>query len=184
MPGGKGEVARLAAATLAIAAFALPQAAQADTIDDAKSIDLAVYGRIVERCTMGNLGSVDFGDLTRAHLEVTARVQFDCNVPFNLVIKSRNGGLSHDRLPTGQGPYAGTVAYNLGVELPLRRPQSEVLRRSFDARALMGGQSISSNGAIAVDNMTLHVQLIPTTAEAGLLAGSYGEVLEITVSPS
>ena len=86
-------------------------------------------------------------------------------------------------VPNGQGPYAGRLGYSLGIDLPVRHPQSEMMSRTFDSQALLGGQNMSSSGGIAVDGMALRITLAPTSGEAGLLAGEYGEVIQIAITP-
>lgn len=174
---------RIAIAACAAALLAAPAAA-AD-IQNVRSIDIAVQGRIAQRCAMGSVGNMDFGDLNRPGLGAVARVQLDCNVPFNMQIRARNGGLAHQQMPTGQGPYAGTVPYTIGVQMPVRRPQTSTVQRTFESRELRGsGRTLSSEGGIAVDGMALSVALGRSSGEAGLLAGDYGETIEITITPS
>ncbi|WP_129792794.1 hypothetical protein [Sphingosinicella sp. CPCC 101087] len=174
---------RLVVATFVAAIFAAP--AGAADIENVRSLDLAVRGSIPERCAMGSIGNMDFGDLNRTGLGAQARVRLDCNIPFNMSIRARNGSLAHSDLPAGQGPYSGTLPYTIGVMMPVRRPQSAVIERSFESRELRGnGRTISSEGGIAVDGLALSVSLGRPSGEAGLLAGEYGETIEITITPS
>lgn len=124
-----------------------------------------------------------FGDLNRANIERVVNVGFDCNVPFRIDIRSANGGLANEAHPGGQGPYAGLVPYSIAVAIPLRRPTSDLLARSFTSTALMAGASLSSGGGVALDGMQLTVALAPAGGEAGLLGGRYSETVTITVSP-
>jgi hypothetical protein len=177
---------RLAAATagaaLLLGVAAAPAAAQ--DISNAKSVDIAVQGSIAQRCQMGAIPTVDFGDLTRPGRFAAARVALDCNIPFTMLIKAQNGALVNSEMPHGQGPYAGSVPYSLDVELPVRRPSTEMISKVFEGRSLMGGQAISSAGGIAMDGLLLKLSLGSVTSEAGLLAGQYGEVIEITIAPN
>ena len=166
---------------LAAAAFAVP--ANAEEIRNVKSLDIAVSGAIRQHCAMGSIGDMDFGNLERRGLGIQTRVAFDCNVPFTMTIKGARGGLTHTRMPNGQGPYAGVVPYNLAVEMPIRHPAAEMVSRSFNSRQLQAGGVISSHGGIATDGMALAVQLGTPSSEAGLLAGEYSETITITVSP-
>jgi hypothetical protein len=174
--------ARLAGAALLACAIALPAAAQ--DISNVKSVDIAVQGSIAQRCQMGAIPTVDFGDLNRPGKFAAAKVALDCNVPFTMQIKAQNGALTHSDMPHGQGPYAGSVPYSLDVELPVRRPTTEMISKVFDGRSLLGGQAISSNGGIAMDGLLLRLSLGSVASEAGLLAGQYGEVIEITIAPN
>lgn len=174
---------RIALAALAV--LALPASAAAADIENVRSLDLAVQGRISERCQMGSISDMDFGDINRAGLGATARVELSCNIPFNMSIQARNGGLAHLQMPAGQGPYSGTLPYTIGVMMPVRRPQASVVERTFEGRELRGaGRTISSEGGIATDGLALSVSLGRPSGEAGLLAGEYGETIEITITPS
>ena len=169
-------------AALACATFA--GRANAADIDNVRSLDLGVRGTIAQHCAMGDIPNVDFGDITRPGLTVATRVALSCNVPFNMTIRAQNGGLANDHYPRGQGPYAGTLPYRIGIAMPVRRPNQSVVARDFDSRELTGGREISTAGAIAVDGMALNISLGRPSGEAGLLAGNYGETIEITIAPS
>ena len=175
---------RFGAALLAV--FAASEAAWADVPapSDAHSVQLNVHGRIEQHCTMGSIGGVDFGDITRPNLSSSARVQLSCNVPFAIRIQSAHGGLANVQYPHGQGPYSGTLDYTLGVAIPLRRPDSIMLERSFSSRDLMSGRTLSSGDGIALDGMALTVALGRPSGEAGLLGGNYAETIVITIAPS
>lgn len=166
------------------AALLVAAPAAAQEISNVKSVDIAVQGSIAQRCQMGAVPTADFGDLTRPGGFAAAQVALDCNVPFTMLIKAQNGALVHSDLPHGQGPYAGSVPYSLDVELPVRRPTTELISKVFEGRSLMGGQAISSAGGIAIDGLLLRLSLGSVTSEAGLLAGQYGEVIEITIAPN
>jgi hypothetical protein len=161
---------------------AAPAAAQ--EISNVKSLDIAVQGSIAQRCQMGTIPTADFGDLTRPGGFAAAKVALDCNVPFTMLIKAQNGALVHSELPHGQGPYAGSVPYSLDIEMPVRRPTAELISKVFEGRSLLGGQAISSAGGIAMDGLLLRLSLGSVSSEAGLLAGQYGEVIEITIAPN
>ena len=114
---------------------------------------------------------------------MSARVALDCNIPFDMEIKATNGGLTHRTMPGGQGPYAGAVPYRLGVEIPVRRPQTGMVRQSFSSSQLRGGGTVSSMDGIATDGMTINVELGQAGGEAGLLAGDYSETIIVTIQP-
>jgi hypothetical protein len=177
---------RLASAAMGVAlglgVAASPAAAQ--EISNVKSMDIAVQGSIAQRCQMGTMPTADFGDLTRPGMSAAAKVALDCNMPFTMLIKAQNGALVHSDMPHGQGPYAGSVPYSLDVEMPVRRPTAEIISKVFEGRSLMGGQAISSAGGIAIDGLLLRLSLGSVASEAGLLAGQYGEVIEITIAPN
>lgn len=153
-------------------------------IETARSIDVVVQGRIAQRCAIGDIPDTDFGNLERLGLSMSARVALDCNIPFNMEIRAANGGLTHRTMPTGQGPYAGTLPYRLGVEFPVRRPQASTVRQSFESRQLRGsGGVVSSLDGIATQGMTISVDMGQPQGEAGLLAGQYSETITITIAP-
>jgi len=177
--------AALAAAAIAATAGAAQAKSAAGDIADVRSFDMEVRGKIAQRCSMGAVPNMHFGDLERAGLEMAASVQFNCNIPLNMSIRAQNGALTHSQLPSGQGPYSGALPYRVGLAMPIRRPQSSVIARSFEGRELRGaGANISSEGGIAVDGLALNVTLGRPSGEAGLLAGQYGETIEVTITPN
>ena len=173
---------RLAFVMLMAATFAAPAAAE--EIDNVRTVNIAIDGTVSQRCAMGGIGDMDFGDLNRRGLSAKARVALDCNIPFTMNITGATGALTHTSMPLGQGPYSGSLPYSLGVSMPVRHPSVEMLSRTFDSRQLRGGGTLSSNGGIATDGMTLSIDLGAPSGEAGLLAGSYSETITITVTPS
>ncbi|GAB5483245.1 MAG: hypothetical protein Pars92KO_30020 [Parasphingorhabdus sp.] len=158
-------------------------AASAETIEDVEELAINVSGRIIEHCAIGEIRDMDFGDITRKNLRAKTRAHLSCNLPFEMTIRSANGGLAHESMPKGQGPYAGTLSYTLGVDMAVRRPQRGLVSRRFQSAQLMGGQSFTSEGGIATDGMAVSVSLNPPSADAGLLAGKYGETIEISIAP-
>ena len=175
------------AVRLSLAAFAmlaLASAAHADDIEGVRKLDIVVNGSIRQQCAMGNIGHFDFGNLERRGLGAEARVAFNCNMPFTMMIKGQNGALTNTIMPNGQGPYGGKLPYSIGVEMAVRHPATQMISRSFDSRQIQSGGTISSNGGIATDGMLLRVELGQPSGEAGLLAGEYSETITITVTPS
>lgn len=170
-------------AIVALAASGIPVANKPTRVENARSIDVVVQGRIAQRCAIGEVPDTDFGNLDRPGLGMSARVALDCNIPFDMEIKAANGGLTHRTMPGGQGPYAGTVPYRLGVEIPVRRPQAGMVRQSFSSGQLRGGGTVSSMDGIATDGMIINVQLGSAAGEAGLLAGQYSEIITVTIQP-
>ena len=167
----------------ALAAAAVAAPANAEEIQNVRSLDIAVSGAIRQHCAMGSIANMDFGNLERRGLGVQTQVAFDCNVPFTMTIKGARGGLTHTTMPNGQGPFSGVLPYNLAVEMPVRYPSRQTLSQSIHSRQLLAGGMSSSNGGIATDGMILAVELGQPSAEAGLLAGEYSETITITVSP-
>ncbi|GAY20996.1 hypothetical protein [Sphingobium fuliginis] len=164
--------------------FGTAQAAEGSRAADNRSVELNVHGKIMEQCAIGNVGDMNFGDITRPGLKASARVSFNCNVPFRVDVRSANGGLANAQFPNGQGPYAGRLPYSIGFQIPVLKPSSSLVAQTFESSDLMGGRSFNSAGGIAVDGMALNVALGRPSSEAGLLAGSYSETIIISVSPS
>ncbi|WP_066825781.1 hypothetical protein [Sphingomonas mali] len=164
------------------ALFAVPSSAQ--EISNVRSVDIALAGHISQRCGMAAGQSTDLGNLSRPRISATTRVQLDCNVPFTMSIQAQRGAIQNLLMPGGQGGYQGSVPYSLNVELPVRRPDRELLTRAFEGRALVAGQTMSSLGGIAQDGMLLRLDLGSVTSSSGLLAGAYGETIVITVAPT
>lgn len=170
---------------LVCAALALGAApAHADELDYGPQVDIVVSGVISPRCGLGSVGDMDFGDLTKPKPGFRQRVALDCNIPFTMTIVGQSGALANTRMPQGQGPYAGTVPYAIGIELPVRHPAPQTISRTFASHQLRAGGSLTTNGGIATDDMYLAVEVGTPTGQAGLLAGEYSETITITISPS
>ena len=175
----------LVGAAAALTGLMLASQVRADEIDGLRDLHLQVYGRLDQHCLLGSISGADFGDITRSGLRAESRVALDCNVPINVKISAANGALANARHPEGQGPFAGSVDYNLEVRIPVRRPAHDMVVHDFESHTLAGaGQTFNTGDGIAVDGMNLNVALEPVTSQAGLLAGHYSETIEITVTPS
>jgi spore coat protein U-like protein len=156
--------------------------AAASELDPAASQRIQIHGNVTQHCGIGSPGNVDFGNLERDGLQADLAFALDCNVPFVMNVEAQNGALTNLQYPSGQGPYAGSLPYVLDFSIPARSPSATVIRQTFNSHDLIGGKSISSQGAIATDGMQVHVTLGHAVGEAGLLAGNYGETITITMS--
>jgi spore coat protein U-like protein len=182
-PSRRLAIAGLSTLTGALLALSATPASS-EEIGGLRSMNLDVHGRLDQRCALGAIDSVDFGDLTHPGGRARARVALDCNVPISVTVSAAHGALANERYPQGQGPYAGSVPYSLGFKVPVRHPWESVMLRSFKSSDLVGvGQTFTTGDGIAVDGMSLEVALEKPSGDAGLLAGSYGETIEITVTP-
>lgn len=164
------------------AAFGLPASAvaMADT-GGAASLDVVVKGKITPSCRLSGGGDIDFGELSGAR-EVEADFGLNCNVPFDISFQSARGGLAHAVLPQGQGPFAGTLGYTLSVTIPTISPTPAVLGATYDSENLIARKTLSSGEGIAKGGGRIRIRT-DRPSEAGLLAGRYSEVLNVTVSP-
>jgi spore coat protein U-like protein len=182
--GRRADVRSTVVVLLAAAGLLMASPAASEEISGLRTMNLNLHGRLGERCALGAIDSVDFGDLSHPGAPAHTRVALDCNVPISITVSAAHGALANERYPLGQGPYAGSVAYRLGFKVPVRHPWESLLLRSFKGGDLVGpGQTFTTGDGIAVDGMNLEVALEKPTAEAGLLAGTYGETIEITVTP-
>lgn len=146
----------------------------------ADSIDMKLTGRIADRCAMSGGQSIHFGEL-RGGAGARAAFGLDCNVPFDINITSTRGGLSHATQPLGEGPFAGTLEYDLKVSVPTLRPDPATIQASFGSRQLLARRTLSSGDGIAAGGGTIEVIMRNPTG-AGLLAGNYSETLTLTVT--
>lgn len=171
----------IALATLAVLASSVAQAGETG----GKSLMLEAVGRITPQCGIGAVGDVDFGDLTRRGLATQTRFGLACNVPFDINLRSANGGLAHETLPRGQGPFSGLATYRFSIDVPLaggRGEQGGSASGVFSSRQLQAGQVISSRGGVAFDGGRLSIEMTEPEG-AGLLAGRYWETVEISLVP-
>lgn len=168
-------------AALAVLASSTAQAGEAG----GKNVVLEAVGRITPQCDIGALGDVDFGDLTRRGLATQTRFGLACNVPFDINLRSANGGLAHETLPRGQGPFSGLATYRFSIDVPLvggSGSSGGSASGAFTSRQLQAGQMISSRGGVAFDGGRLSIEMMEPEG-AGLLAGRYWETVEISLTP-
>lgn len=158
------------------AGAAAPKAPVADT--DRLVVELV--GTINSVCRIDGGLDIDFGELT-GNEHAAAALMLDCNVPFDLNIQTRNGGLAHTRQPGGEGPFAGLLPYRVVVTVPTLSPAPGALRGDFRSSDLRAGRSLSSGSAISggVGSIEFHTE---APRGAGLLAGDYADTVEVTVT--
>lgn len=157
--------------------------AMAAELDQASSLKIEVHGTVTERCAISSPGDVNLGNLNQAGRHTELKFGLDCNVPFNMTVAAERGALANREFPLGQGPYAGSLPYQFDLSIPVRKPSSSTVTRSFKSSDLVGGgQSFSSGGGIATQGMDARVTLGRAGGIAGLLGGDYSETINITIS--
>lgn len=146
-------------------------------------LDLALEGRIVERCQIHGGGDVDLGELT-AGKEMSASFGLDCNIPFQIDLRSGRGGLVHTTQPLGEGPFSGSLIYDLKVVVPTLRPRGEKVRveAGFSSMELTGVGSLSSGEGISSGPGEISLRMRAPSG-VGLLAGQYTETLTVMIVP-
>lgn len=171
---------------LVLALVASGSAASAEPLDkgvifSVSRIDLTVRGAITPRCQLNGGGDIDFGELT-ANRSVEAPFALDCNVPFDIGVQSMRGGLAHETMPQGQGPFAGILPYDVRLSFPILRPSPSIVEASFNSSEATGRRFVSSGDGISggAGKIALRTH---APAGAGLLAGRYAETLMLTVTP-
>lgn len=182
-------IARLVGMSVAAAVGIAASAAAAEPPDLRRGyevgarLEVALEGRIVERCEIVGGGDVDLGELTGGK-EMSTSFGLDCNLPFQIDLRSERGGLAHAVQPQGEGPYAGVLAYDLKVAVPTLQPRGErvVVEGDFSSMELIGVRSISSGEGISAGRGDILLKT-RTPPGAGLLAGRYQETLTMTIVP-
>lgn len=179
-----------AASAVAVGVMALAAAPSAGAepmnarslVDIGTQLDVALQGRIAQRCEIQGGESIDLGEL-RGGLVAAAGFGLDCNVPFDINVSSARGGLAHASKPLGEGPFSGTLPYDLKVSVPTLYPEREVVVEArFSSPNMMGRAVLSSGDGIAAGRGSLELRT-RTPSGAGLLAGQYSETLIMTISP-
>ncbi|MFE9084701.1 hypothetical protein ACQKKG_09160 [Brevundimonas sp. NPDC003935] len=145
------------------------------------SINVKLTGRIDARCLLSGGGEINLGEL-RGGEGAKANFGLDCNVPFNIDIQSKRGGLAHATMPQGQGPFVGLLEYDLQLTVPTLRPDPALVEGRYTSRELLGERTLSSGDGIGAGGGTLELRMRQPEG-AGLLAGSYAEILSLTVTP-
>lgn len=175
-------VPRVFAVLAGAALLATATSGAAAEIDASTVQRIRVHGDISQHCAINSPGPVEFGELGREGVQADLKFGLDCNMPFVMRVDAERGALTNVEFPKGQGPYSGTLPYVLAFAIPTRAPTARVLTRTFSGADLVGGRSISSQGAIATEGMDVRVTLGRASGEAGLIAGDYGETITITLS--
>lgn len=170
----------LAAIASASAASAEPKMDKGIEVSTSR-IDLTVRGGITPRCQLSGGGDVDFGELA-GNRTATASFGLDCNVPFDVGVQSARGGLAHSTMPQGQGPFAGTLPYELHLSFPTLRPARSTIQASFNSAEVMSRRNVSSGDGISGGAGKIEFRT-QAPSGAGLLAGRYSETLMLTVTP-
>lgn len=162
--------------------LAMPACAASASVSGRQApVELVVTGNIAAKCELGQGGQLDLGELGPG-ISVAARFGLSCNLPFDLSIRSDNGGLTHTTKPAGEGPYVGRLGYSVSVDLPLMSPTSQSqLSASYTSSALRNGTSLSSGGLIAQGGGTLRLTTL-SAGGAGLLAGDYTDQIVVTLN--
>lgn len=174
-------MARMCAILGALAVAAGAGAVRADSIESSSGFDVAVTGRIVSDCRLSGGGNIDLGELTGNEV-VTADFGLRCNVPFDISFESARGGLAHITKPRGEGPFAGTLAYTLNVAVPTLAPQRGMMSAAYSSADLTARKTLTSGDAIAAGGGRLQIRT-QRPQGAGLLAGEYIEILNVTLQP-
>lgn len=143
---------------------------------------IEVAGTIPPHCGMGSIADRHLGEITGGGMALRTELALDCNVPFALTFSSANGGLAHKTLPLGQGPYAGRLAYQMQVDLPVKLPAKQTVSTSFSSDQMRAGAVVSSLNGIS-DGPARIRMFFENAPGAGLLAGRYSETVTITLSP-
>ena len=152
-----------------------------NVIESPTGFDVVLAANVPTRCELGRGATIDFGELTGG-ISAEARLGLECNVPFDLNIRSAHGGLEHATKPGGEGPFAGRLAYAFGVDVPVLAPAERMMSGRYDSRQLVSGVTLSSMDAIAKGGAVLRFNT-QAPEGAGLLAGEYSETITLTITP-
>lgn len=172
----------LSVSAAAIAGPSLAAEGDRDVADGAKRLQIEFSGRISQRCSMGDIPDANLGVMGNTGFRIRANMALDCNVPFTLSFQSSNGGIAHDEMPNGQGPYAGRLTYQMRVDLPVRSPEARVIEANFTSDQMRSGATVSSQDGISNGAARLRFDVAPPTG-AGLLAGRYSETITVVLAP-
>jgi len=152
-----------------------------DVFESTSGFDVLVQADIPARCELGEGTEHNFGEL-RGNLSLHTSVGIKCNVPFDLKISAAFGGLAHNVMPNGQGPFSGRLAYALAVEVPIIDPAPRTISKTYQSQELLGGATLSSDQGIADGRAQLKFRTGQPEG-AGLLAGEYSETINLVLVP-
>ena len=150
-------------------------------VDVGTRLNLGLSGNIASRCLLSGGGDIRFGEL-RGGEGALAAFGLDCNVPFDIDIRSSRGGLAHVAKPQGEGPFSGILEYDLRLTVPTLQPRPAMVEASYSSRQLLTKRTLSSGNGIAAGGGSLEFRMRQPEG-AGLLAGQYTETVNLTVTP-
>jgi hypothetical protein len=182
-----GALRRHASALALIGAASLAAPAWADAGGGSQgwsgqqTLTIDVEGHISESCTLGKIHEIDLGDLTRPNVTATVLMPLSCNVPFDLVITSDNGGLQNDKHPHGDGNLKGLLPYHLSLDIPVLTPASADVQGAFSSADMRAGTNLSSGDGVAFDGANITVNVDPLTGMP--VAGKYSDTVELEIEP-
>jgi len=148
------------------------------TYPSSVDLELKLFGKIKPSCEIHFPKEKLWFEMTDDADMRAVTFDLNCNQPLKVEVSSRNGGLqhsAHDRLPTYPG-FTSFVEYDLG--LALQAPGTNDLR--FDSEDIKSEPGRGHFGAIPHDTKgELKISWVPTE---NLIAGTYGDVIEIRVT--
>jgi len=150
-----------------------------DTKNPSKvDLKLKVFGHIKPHCEIHLPSEKLWFEMTDDADMKSVSFDLNCNQPLKVEITSLKGGLeheAHDRIPTYAG-FTSFVEYDLDVAL--QAPGTHALR--FDSEDIKGSPGHGHFGAIPHETKgDLKISWSPTEK---LIAGTYGDVIEIRVT--
>lgn len=175
-------MARSAALPLVLLCQTNGASAQDDALTaEGASLNIILNGQIPSDCGVGGGGVIALGEMTGSE-QVSTPFDLTCNVPFELVFTSASGGMVHEDKPLGEGPYKGTVPYQLDVTVAGKSPRPVELTGRFDSASMIAGTTLSSGEAIAAARGQIVLQNKLREGDE-LLAGRYKDSIRITINP-
>ena len=148
---------------------------------------IEVRGEVAPRCRMASPPTLaERPDLTRAG-EIRAQFGLDCNTPFNLRVRSGEGGLSAERPSEG---IARVIPYEIAVAVDTDSGLSTLGWCGADQLAEPGGncafgsgEGWSSGDATAINRTgTMHLRWAAPRAAGGLPPGRYRDTIVIELA--
>jgi len=141
-------------------------------------LELKLFGKIKPRCEIHLSKEKLWFEMTDDASLRSLPFDINCNQPLKIEVSSRNGGLehsSHDRIPTYPG-FTSFLEYDL--DLALQAPGTNNLH--FDSEDITNEPGRGHFGAIPHDTKG-ELQISWTSTET-LIAGTYGDVIEIRIT--
>jgi spore coat protein U-like protein len=166
-------------AAAAVATLGLAGAANAAVTPDQETLVYNLNGEVQSQCTLSPDGPVNFTmNMTDYGNQGIAGIVFGCNSPYQLKIRSENGGMKHQQSSLRLEYDVKFIGFAANVGLVANTLQSQNITADTVFVSNTAWENIVTNMGAAAGTLELDV---PPLAERAV-AGNYSDTLTVTLT--